>query len=86
MYTDFCRVTGTPEELIIDFGLTPQPFGVPTVPIHVNCSGAAGGYAWQLTQFLTICPVSILTRSGGWGVFGRVGYAMPSSQRLFFLP
>src|SRR5437762_11598169 len=28
-YANFCRVTGTPEELIIDFGLNPQPFGVP---------------------------------------------------------
>ncbi len=25
MYANFCRVTGTPEELIIDFGLNPQP-------------------------------------------------------------
>jgi hypothetical protein len=36
MYANFCRVTGTPEELIIDFGLNPQPFGVPTEPVVVN--------------------------------------------------
>lgn len=36
MYSNFCRVTGTPEELIIDFGLNPQPFGVPTHPIPIN--------------------------------------------------
>ncbi|HEV3003289.1 MAG TPA: DUF3467 domain-containing protein [Pirellulales bacterium] len=36
MYANFCRVTGTPEELIIDFGLNPQPFGVPTEPVCVN--------------------------------------------------
>ena len=35
-YSNFCRVTGTPEELIIDFGLNPQPFGVPTQPIPVT--------------------------------------------------
>ncbi|MDO4586656.1 MAG: DUF3467 domain-containing protein [Planctomycetia bacterium] len=35
-YANFCRVTGTPEELIIDFGLNPQPMGVPTQPIPVN--------------------------------------------------
>ena len=29
-------VTGTPEELIIDFGLNPQPFGMPTHPIPVT--------------------------------------------------
>jgi len=36
LYSNFCRVTGTPEELIIDFGLNPQPFGVPTVPIAIT--------------------------------------------------
>lgn len=36
LYANFCRVTGTPEELIVDFGLNPQPFGVPTEPIAVN--------------------------------------------------
>jgi hypothetical protein len=35
-YANFCRVMGTPEELIIDFGLNPQPFGVPTKPIAVT--------------------------------------------------
>lgn len=32
-YSNFCRVTGTPEELILDFGLNPQPVGVPTKPL-----------------------------------------------------
>jgi hypothetical protein len=36
LYANFCRVTGTPEELIIDFGLNPQPFGLPTHPIPVT--------------------------------------------------
>ncbi len=35
-YSNFCRISGTPEELIIDFGLNPQPFGVPTEPIPVT--------------------------------------------------
>jgi hypothetical protein len=35
-YANFCRVTGTPEELIIDFGLNPQPVGIPTTPIVVT--------------------------------------------------
>lgn len=35
-YANFCRVTGTPEELILDFGLNPQPFDVPTQPIPVS--------------------------------------------------
>ena len=36
LYANFCRVTGTPEELIIDFGLNPEPFGVPSRPIPVT--------------------------------------------------
>ncbi len=28
-YANFCRVTGTPEELIVDFGINPQPMGAP---------------------------------------------------------
>jgi hypothetical protein len=35
-YANFCRVTGSPEELIIDFGLNPQPVGVPKDPIEVK--------------------------------------------------
>jgi hypothetical protein len=36
LYANFCRVTGTPEELIIDFGLNPQPFGVPAEPVSIT--------------------------------------------------
>jgi hypothetical protein len=35
-YANFCRVTGSPEELIVDFGLNPQPIGVPKEPIEVK--------------------------------------------------
>jgi hypothetical protein len=35
-YANFCRVTGSPEELIIDFGLNPQPVGIPKNPIAVT--------------------------------------------------
>ena len=35
-YANFCRVTGTPEELIIDFGLNSQPVGIPTEPVVVS--------------------------------------------------
>lgn len=36
LYANFCRVTGTPEELIIDFGLNAQPYGTPTEPIRAS--------------------------------------------------
>ena len=35
-YANFCRVTGTPEELIVDFGLNTQPFGVPVEPVQIT--------------------------------------------------
>ncbi len=35
-YANFCRVTGTPEELIIDFGLNSQPFGVPSEAVVIT--------------------------------------------------
>ena len=35
-YANFCRVTGTPEELILDFGLNSQPFGAITDPVNVS--------------------------------------------------
>ena len=35
-YANFCRVTGTPEELIVDFGLNMQPFGVQATPVQIT--------------------------------------------------
>jgi hypothetical protein len=34
LYANFCRVTGTPEELIIDFGLNAQQPGASTEAVH----------------------------------------------------
>lgn len=36
LYTNFCRVTGTPEEVIIDFGLNTEPFGRTTHAIKLQ--------------------------------------------------
>ena len=35
-YANFCRVTGTPEELIIDFALNQQPMGAITEPLVIT--------------------------------------------------
>lgn len=35
-YVNFARVTGSPEELILDFGLNPQPFGTEAKPIQIQ--------------------------------------------------
>jgi hypothetical protein len=54
-YANFCRVTGTPEELIIDFGLNPQPVGAPTQPIVAKQRIVANWYtAKRLLQVLQL--------------------------------
>jgi len=35
-YTNFCRVTGTPEELIVDFALNQQPMGAVSEPLVIT--------------------------------------------------
>jgi hypothetical protein len=35
-YSNFCRVTATPEEVILDFGLNPQPFAQGRQDVKAN--------------------------------------------------
>ena len=35
-YANFCRVTGTPEEIIIDFALNQQPMGAISEPLVIT--------------------------------------------------
>ncbi len=44
LYYNFVRVSGTPEEVILDFGLNPVPMGVPTRPIKVSQKLVANYY------------------------------------------
>ncbi len=36
VYTNFCRVSVTPEELVLDFGLNPQILPTPTEPVKLT--------------------------------------------------
>ena len=36
MYANFVRVGGSPEELVLDFGLNPNPMGTPNVPVNIS--------------------------------------------------
>jgi hypothetical protein len=36
VYANFCRVTGTPEELVLDFGLNTQMSPQPTEPVKLT--------------------------------------------------
>ena len=35
-YANFCRVTGSPEELIVDFGMNSQPMGGGQTPVDIS--------------------------------------------------
>lgn len=35
-YANFCRVSSTPEELILDLGLNPNPYAQGNVTVHVS--------------------------------------------------
>lgn len=35
-YANFCRVSSTPEELILDLGLNPNPYAQGSVTVHVG--------------------------------------------------
>ena len=35
-YANFCRVTGSPEELIVDFGMNAQPMGTNDKPVNIS--------------------------------------------------
>ena len=35
-YANFCRVTGTPEEVVMDFGLNAEPMGYPKNPVKIS--------------------------------------------------
>ena len=52
-YSNFCRLSGSPEELLIDFGLNPQPAGVPPQPVAVTQRIVTGWHtAKRLVQVL----------------------------------
>lgn len=36
LYANFARVSGLPEELILDFGLNPQPAGAQATPVKIS--------------------------------------------------
>ena len=36
LYANFVRVAGLPEEMVLDFGLNPQPFGSVPAPVKIS--------------------------------------------------
>jgi hypothetical protein len=66
LYANFCRVTGTPEELILDFGLNAQPFGVPTEPVEVKQRIVTNYYTAK--RMLQALAVSVQRHEQAFGV------------------
>lgn len=65
-YANFCRVTGTPEELIIDFGLNSQPMGIPTEPLKIDQRLVINYYTAK--RLLGALQMSIQRHEGAFGV------------------
>ena len=65
-YANFCRVTGSPEELIVDFALNPQPMGAPTSPIQIKQRTVMNYYTAK--RLLAALQMSVQRHEGGFGV------------------
>jgi hypothetical protein len=65
-YTNFCRVTGTPEELIIDFGLNSQPVGNVTEPIVITQRIVTNFYTAK--RLLSALAMSVQRHEAAFGV------------------
>jgi hypothetical protein len=66
LYSNFCRVTGTPEELIVDFGLNSQPMGIPDKPIKIT-QRIIVNY-WTAKRMLAALQMSIQRHEAAFGV------------------
>jgi len=65
-YANFCRVNGTPEELIIDFGLNAQPFGTPEKPLKISQRLVVNHYTAK--RLLAALQLSIQRHEAAFGV------------------
>ena len=65
-YANFCRVTGTPEELIIDVGLNAQPVGPQTDPINIKQRLVMNYYTAK--RLLGALQISIQRHEAAFGV------------------
>ena len=65
-YANFCRVTGTPEEMIIDFGLNPEPMGVPSAPIAITQRIITNYYTAK--RLLQVLQMTLQRHEGAFGI------------------
>jgi hypothetical protein len=65
-YVNFCRVTATPEEVILDFGLNPQPFAKGKQ--EVKASQRIVMNFFTAKRLLTALGVTVQRHEGTFGV------------------
>lgn len=64
-YSNFCRVTATPEEVILDFGLNPQPFAQGRQDVKANERIVMNFYTAK--RLLTALGMTIQRHEGTFG-------------------
>jgi hypothetical protein len=64
-YSNFCRVTATPEEVILDFGLNPQPFATGRQEVKANQRIVMNFYTAK--RLLTALGMTIQRHEGMFG-------------------
>ncbi len=64
-YSNFCRVTATPEEVILDFGLNPQPFATGRQDVKANQRLVMNFYTAK--RLLTALNMTIQRHEGTFG-------------------
>jgi len=64
-YSNFCRVTATPEEVILDFGLNPQPFATGRQDVKANQRIVMNFYTAK--RLLTAMGMTIQRHEGAFG-------------------
>ena len=64
-YSNFCRVTATPEEVILDFGLNPQPFATGRQEVKANLRIVMNFYTAK--RLLTALGMTIQRHEGTFG-------------------
>jgi hypothetical protein len=83
-YSNFCRVTATPEEVILDFGLNPQPFATGRQDVKANQRIVMNFYTAK--RLLTALSMTIQRHEGTFGaieldVRRRAGSAQQQFQQ-----
>lgn len=92
-YSNFCRVTATPEEVILDFGLNPQPFASGRQDVKANQRIVMNFYTAK--RLLTAMGMTIQRHEGTFGsieldvrrratgiVQQQQGYPSPTAGRV----